>query len=259
MTMFSIRSPRKSNKIKFTGSLGELLSASLDSPKNPKSYALYANCFTCNKDLNTVNRIAKYLNKEGIALFRFDFTGIGKSNGNFADTNFSSNIKDLVAAADFMREKFQAPKILIGHSFGGTAILAAAKYIKEASAVATIGSPFDSAHVKHSFEGSIAEIEEKGFAQVSLVGRPFTIKKQFIDDIESHDMQENIENLDKALLVMHSPRDETVKIENARMIYETAKHPKSFISLDTADHLLIEDPKDGEYVAKVLSAWASRY
>ncbi|MFT6332685.1 MAG: putative redox protein [Lentimonas sp.] len=259
MSMFLNKAPKQSNKINFIGSLGEELSARLDSPENPKSYALFAHCFTCNKDFNTINGIAKYLNEEGIAMFRFDFTGLGKSNGDFANTNFSSNINDLVAAADFMRENFQAPKILIGHSFGGTAVLAAAKHIPEASAVATIGSPFDSAHVQHNFKDDIKEIKEEGLAEVTLAGRKFTIKKQFIDDIESHNMEQNIENLDRALLVMHSPIDEIVKIENARMIYETAKHPKSFISLDTADHLLIKDPKDGEYVAKVLAAWASRY
>ncbi|MCH2037625.1 MAG: lysophospholipase [Rickettsiales bacterium] len=246
-------------KVTFKGALGDELAGKLDAPENPKAYVLFAHCFTCNKDLNTINRISQGLNEEGIGLFRFDFTGLGKSNGDFANTNFSSNVQDLVSAANFMRDEYEAPAILMGHSFGGTAVLAASAQIPEAKAVATIGSPADTAHVQHNFHNDIAEIKEKGFAEVELVGRKFKIKKQFIDDIESQNMDEHIKNLNKALLVMHSPVDQTVNIENARIIYETAKHPKSFISLDDADHLLMKNSADGVYVSKILSAWASRY
>lgn len=249
-----------SGKITFKGALGEELAARLDEPEGDvKAYVLFAHCFTCNKDLNTINRISRSLNDEGIGLFRFDFTGLGASNGDFANTNFSSNVDDLVAVADYMREHYEAPHIIMGHSFGGTASLVAAAKVPEVKAVATIGSPFDTAHVKHNFDESLDEIAEKGQAKVHLVGREFTIKKQFVDDIESHNMQENVENLKRALLVMHSPTDDTVNVENARMIFEAAKHPKSFISLDDADHLLMKNAADGEYVAKVLAAWASRY
>lgn len=248
-----------SEKITFTGALGEDLAARLDAPENPDAYVLFAHCFTCNKDLSTINRIAKALNELNIALFRFDFTGLGASNGDFANTNFSSNIADLVAAANYMREHLKAPTIAMGHSLGGTAILAAAAQMPEVKAVATIGSPADTDHVKHHFEQHLDEIERDGEAEVSLVGRPFKIKKQFVDDIENQHMQQYITNLRKALLIMHSPVDETVSIDNAKQIYEMAKHPKSFISLENADHLLMKNTADGIYVARVLAAWAARY
>lgn len=248
-----------SNKVTFKGALGDDLAARLDSPETPDAYVLFAHCFTCNKDLNTINRISAALNEENIALFRFDFTGLGKSNGDFANTNFSSNVEDLIAAANFMREHYQAPAILMGHSLGGTAVLAAAEHIPEAKAVATIGSPADTAHVQHNFAPAVEQILKEGKAEVQLAGRTFTIKKQFLEDIEAQQMHTRIAHLKRALLIMHSPVDETVGIDNAQAIYEVAKHPKSFISLDDADHLLMKNPEDGVYVAKVLAAWASRY
>lgn len=246
-------------KISFKGHAGDTLYARLDSPENPRAYVLFAHCFSGSKDFSPLTRIAKSLMEEGIALFRFDFTGLGDSEGNFANTNFSSNVQDLVSAANYMREELEAPSVLMGHSFGGTAVFVASNEIPEVKAVATIGSPFDAEHVKHQFGANIDEINAKGEAEVMLAGRKFTIKKQFLDDIRSQNMSKYISKLQRALLVMHSPMDSTVKIENARKIYDTAKHPKSFISLDSADHLLMQNPEDAKYVAKVLSAWASRY
>lgn len=248
-----------SNKLTFKGSLGSNLVARLDSPERPDAYVLFAHYFTGNKDITALSRIARALNQANIALFRFDYTGLGASEGDFANTNFSSNVKDIIAAAKFMREHYQAPQILVGHSLGGTAAIAAASEIPEVRAVATIGSPCDTAHVQHNFVNHIDEINEKGEAEVILGGKKFNIKKQFLDDISNQDMPGKIRNLKKALLVMHSPIDETVSIENAQRIYELAKHPKSFISLDKADHLLMKSPADSKYVAAVLSAWASRY
>lgn len=248
------------NRITFTGSQGEELAARLDlPPTQPKAYVLFAHCFTCGKDLNAVNRIARALNKEDIALFRFDFTGLGASNGDFANTNFSSNVQDLIKAYEFLDENYQAPKIAVGHSLGGTAVLTAAEHMPKVKAVATIGSPFDAEHVVHNFSCAIGEIEENGIAEVDLQGRQFTIKKQFLDDVRNQSVAAAIQSLDKALLVMHSPIDKTVDIENARKIYDHAKHPKSFVSLDNADHLLMKKSEDSIYAAKILSAWASRY
>lgn len=247
------------NKITFTGHAGDQLIARLDSPDNPKTYVLFAHCFSGSKDFSPLTRIAKCLMAEGIAIFRFDFTGLGDSGGDFANTNFSSNVQDLVAAANYMRDHYKAPSILMGHSFGGTAALVAAHQIPEIKAVATIGAPYDAEHVKYQFECNIDEINSKGQAEVMLAGRKFTIKKQFLEDIANQNMSEYISNLKKALLVMHSPRDFTVNIANARDIYEKAKHPKSFISLHKADHLLMQNPDDAQYVARVLAAWASRY
>lgn len=248
-----------SKKISFTGSMNVKLMGRLDSPEVPKAYVLFAHYFTGNKDISALSRISRALNNVGIALFRFDYTGLGESEGDFTNTNFSSNIKDLIAAADFMRENFQAPQILVGHSLGGTAAIAAAEFIPETKAVATIGSPCDTAHVQHNFKNHIDEIKTKGEAEVILGGKKFNIKKQFLDDIQNQNMPEKIKNLKKALLVMHSPIDETVGIPNAQRIYELAKHPKSFISLDNADHLLMKSPEDSKYVAEVLAAWVSRY
>lgn len=246
-------------KFAFIGSLGYKLVARLDAPENPKAYVLFAHYFTGNKDITALSRISRALNEVGIALFRFDYTGLGASEGDFANTNFSSNVADLIAAADFMRKNLEAPKILVGHSLGGTAAIAAASNIPEVKAVATIGSPCETKHVQRNFASYIDEINEKGQAEVMLGGKKFNIKKQFLDDIAHHDMESKIRNLKRALLVMHSPIDEIVAIENAQKIYNYAKHPKSFISLDKADHLLMNCPNDSKYIASVLAAWASRY
>ncbi|WP_417455781.1 alpha/beta hydrolase family protein [Kordiimonas sp.] len=247
-------------KITFKGALGAELAAKLDAPKgNPRAYALFAHCFTCGKDLNAINRIAKALNDDGIALFRFDFTGLGRSNGDFANTNFSSNVADLLAAAEYMRQELEAPSIMVGHSLGGAATLVAAGHVPEVKAVATIAAPFDSKNVLKQFSEDLDSIEKNGEATVSLAGRPFKIKHQFVEDARAQNVETAIRRLRKPLLVMHSPVDETVSVDHARRIFETAKHPKSYVSLDRADHLLMQRPHDGIYVARVLSAWASQY
>lgn len=247
-------------KITFTGSQGFELAAKLDTPDGePKAYALFAHCFTCGKDLNAINRIARALNEDGIALFRFDFTGLGLSNGDFANTNFSSNVQDLIAAADYMREHLAAPSMMMGHSLGGAATLVAAHSVPEVKAVTTIGAPFDSVNVLKQFKNDLDEIEANGEAEVKLAGRPFKMKKQFIEDARSQNVEEHIRNLKKPLMVMHSPIDDTVDIDHARRIYEAARHPKSFVSLDKADHLLLKNASDGIFAARIISAWASQY
>ncbi len=249
----------KSEKVTFTGAGGDTLAARLDLPRGrPRAYALLAHCFTCNKDIFAAARIAGALAAQGIAVLRFDFTGLGASEGDFANTNFSSNVADLICAADYLREAHEAPKLLIGHSLGGAAVLTAAARVPEAAAVATIGAPADPAHVVAHFTEARPEIEAAGEAEVLLVGRPFRIKKQFLEDIEQHKLETAIAGLRKALMVFHAPRDATVGIDNASRIFLAAKHPKSFVSLDDADHLLSRK-KDAIYVADVLAAWAERY
>jgi uncharacterized OsmC-like protein/alpha-beta hydrolase superfamily lysophospholipase len=243
----------------FLNSRGERLSALLDRPvERPRAYALFAHCFTCGKDVHAARRIAAGLTALGIAVLRFDFTGLGSSEGEFANTTFSSNVEDLVAAATHMRAQGHAPAILIGHSLGGAAILAAAEAIPEARAVVTIAAPADPAHVTHLFSNRIDEIRDAGEIEVSLGGRPFNIRREFLDDIETHKQTERIARLHKALLVFHSPTDEIVGIENATAIFVAAKHPKSFVSLAGADHLLSRK-EDAAYVANVIAAWAERY
>jgi putative redox protein len=249
----------ESKKIEFKGSTGETLSAKIDLPdSDPKAYALFAHCFTCSKDLKAVGNITEALAECGIATLKFDFTGLGQSSGDFADTNFSSNVDDLVKAFEYMSSELNAPSIIIGHSLGGAAVLQASHKMPSVKAVATIAAPAEPAHVKENFEMSLDEIEEKGQAKVSLAGRPFTIKKQFIDDLEETRMRKFIHELDKALIIFHSPIDNTVGIDNASKIFIAAKHPKSFISLDKADHLLSEK-EDSMYVGKVLATWAEKY
>ncbi len=234
------------------------LSGMLETPESDiKFYALFAHCFTCGKDVAAASRISRALTAKGIAVLRFDFTGLGNSDGDFTNTNFSSNIQDLVAAADFLREEYSAPKLLIGHSLGGAAVLGVAQKVSESVAVVTIGAPSDAAHVAHNFSAHIDDIEANGEAEVNLAGRKFTIQKQFLDDINSYDTS-HISKLKKALLVMHSPVDSIVKISEAEKIYQAALHPKSFVSLDSADHLL-NNRDDSEYAAEVIAAWASRY
>jgi len=248
-----------SEKITFTGALGESLAARLDKPAGtPKAYALFAHCFTCSKDIFAASRIASALAQHGIAVLRFDFTGLGASGGDFANTNFNSNVGDLVAAADWLRETYEAPALLIGHSLGGAAVLAAAPQIAEAKAVATIGAPADPEHVAENFGAARERIEADGEAEVTLAGRQFRIKKQFLDDIASSTLEAAIAGMHKALLVFHGPRDEYVGIDNASKIFVAAKHPKSFISLDDADHLLTRH-EDAAFVADILAAWAARY
>lgn len=246
-------------KVMFPGADGNQLAARLDLPLGrPRAYALFAHCFTCTKDIFAASRIADGLAEQGIAVLRFDFTGLGHSDGEFANTNFSSNVEDLVCAADYLREAYAAPKILIGHSLGGAAVLAGAARVPEAVAVATIGAPADPAHVAKNLHASRTEIEEKGEATVELGGRSFRIKKQFLDDIAAQKLEPAIASMRKALLIFHASRDATVGIDNASKIFAAAKHPKSFVSLDDADHLLTRK-EDATYVAQVLAAWAERY
>ncbi len=250
---------RSSQKLTFPGSSGEALAARLDRPAGePRAYALFAHCFTCSKDIFAAARISEALVERGIGVLRFDFTGLGASEGDFANTNFSSNVEDLIAAADYLRENYRAPEILIGHSLGGAAVLAAAESVPDAKAVATIGAPADVEHVVHNFAAKLDEIEKTGVAVVRLAGREFTIKKQFLDDLKAQSLATRVAEMRKALLVFHAPRDSFVAIENAAAIFQAARHPKSFISLDDADHLLSRR-SDAIYVADVLSAWASRF
>lgn len=246
-------------KVTFTGSQGDALDARLDRPDGAvRAFALFAHCFTCSKDVFAASRIAAGLTAQGYAVLRFDFTGLGRSEGEFANTNFSSNVRDLVAAADFLRENHAAPALLIGHSLGGTAVLAAAGEVPEARAVVTLGAPADAAHVVAGFHAETREIEETGRAKVALGGRHFTIRKQFLDDVRDTVLDDKIAGLKKALLVMHGPLDDVVGIDNATRIFVAARHPKSFVSLDTADHLLSRRA-DAAYAAGVIAAWASRF
>jgi putative redox protein len=246
-------------KFQFTGEGGHQLAAALDLPDGePTAYALFAHCFTCGKDVLAAKRIATALGAKGIATLRFDFTGLGSSEGDFANATFSSNVADLVRAADHLRSVRKAPAILIGHSLGGAAILAAAGKIPEAKAVVTIAAPSDPSHVTGLFKDHVDRIREHGKAEVSLAGRPFTIKREFLDDVAEQRLLDQVHNLRKALLVMHSPTDDTVGIDNATRIFVGAKHPKSFVSLSGADHLLSQR-RDSAYVADVIAAWATRY
>ena len=246
-------------RFQFEGASGDLLSAALDLPDGtPRAYALFAHCFSCGKDTHASRRIAMALAAQGIAVLRFDFTGLGSSDGDFANTTFSSNVADLVRAAVHLRETRAGPALLIGHSFGGAAVLAAAAEIPEAKAVVTIAAPSDPAHITGQFKEWIEDIRTHGSAEVKLAGRPFRISSALLDDVAEHRLMDKITHLHKALLIMHSPVDDTVGIDNATRIFVAAKHPKSFISLDHADHLL-SDKQDAAYVADVVAAWASRY
>jgi putative redox protein len=246
-------------RFQFPGSEGQQLAAALELPDSPPiAYALFAHCFTCGKDVLAAKRIAVALAARGIAVLRFDFTGLGSSEGDFANSTFSSNVADLVRAADHLRETRKAPAILIGHSLGGAAVLAAAAQIPESKAVVTIAAPSDPAHVTGLFAERIDDIRKLGKVEVSLAGRPFQIKREFLDDIAEHNLMDHVASLHKALLIMHSPTDDTVGIDNATRIFVAARHPKSFVSLPGADHLLSKKD-DGMYAADVIAAWAERY
>lgn len=249
----------ESHKIEFPGHSGEMLAARLDMPDAaPKSFALFAHCFTCSKDIFAASRVAAELSAQGFAVLRFDFTGLGASDGEFANTNFSSNVQDLMQAVSYLREKHQGPSLLIGHSLGGAAVLAAAPQVDEVKAVVTIGAPSSAEHVAHNFGAKLDEIEKDGEADVQLAGRTFKIKKQFLDDIADQNVLDAVKGMKKALLVCHAPLDATVGVSNATDIFVAAKHPKSFLSLDSADHLLSKKA-DAIYAAQCIAAWASRY
>lgn len=250
----------KITKVTFKNNLAYELSARLELPidQHPKAYALFAHCFTCSKNTRAARSISQCLTKRGIAVMRFDFAGLGDSEGDFSDSNFSSNVDDLIAAAQFLAENHTAPSILIGHSLGGAAVLAAATSIVSAKAVVTVGAPAEPAHVQHLIQSASEEIEAKGAATVQIGPQRFNIKKQFLEDINKQTLQNKIKRLRKALLVLHAPQDRIVSIDNAEKIYLAARHPKSFISLDGADHLL-SNKEDGHYVGEVIASWVVRY
>lgn len=246
-------------RITFQGHTGETLAARLDLPDGPHlGTALFAHCFTCGKDIPAARRISGRLAAAGIAVLRFDFTGLGHSGGEFENTSFTSNVADLTAAAQYLAARNMAPGLLIGHSLGGAAALRAAETMPTVTAVVAIGSPFDPGHVVHNFADALPEIGKSGMAEVSLGGRPFRIGAQFVRDIQDEKLAPAIANLRRALLIMHAPRDNIVGIENATQIFLAAKHPKSFVTLDSADHL-ISRSEDAEYAAGVIAAWAVRY
>ncbi|TLP80156.1 bifunctional alpha/beta hydrolase/OsmC family protein [Maribacter sp. ACAM166] len=247
-------------KVTFNNKEGQVLEGRLELPvdRHPHNYVIFAHCFTCNKNLLAIKNIVKALTTNGFGVLRFDFTGLGESEGDFADTNFSGNVEDLVAAADYLHKKHTAPTLLIGHSLGGAAVIFAATKIPSIKALATIGAPSSPSHVQHLLKSSLEEIEANGKAVVNLSGRDFTIKKQFLEDLKTKSLPETVKKLRKPILLMHSPQDTTVGIQNAEEIYKAAHHPKSFVSLDGADHLLM-NKKDSEYVGEVISVWAKRY
>ena len=246
-------------RVEFAGFDGSRLAARLDMPVTPpRAFALFAHCFTCGKDGLAASRISTALTAQGIAVLRFDFTGLGMSEGQFADTNFSSNVADLRCAADFLRHDYQAPSLLIGHSLGGAAVLAAAHAIDEVRAVVTLGAPSELTHVTRQLGIAVQQLDIEREVGVTLAGRPFRIRRQFLEDLKEYNLHERIATLGRALLVMHAPRDDVVDIDHARRIFEAAKHPKSFVALDGADHLL-SGRKDAAYAAKVIAAWVDRY
>jgi putative redox protein len=247
-------------KLSFESTSGQQLAARLGLPddREPVAYALFAHCFTCNKNYKAMANISRAMAERGIGVLRFDFTGLGESEGDFAETDFSSNVADLVAAAHFLESEYQAPKILVGHSLGGSAALQAAGRIASCRAVVTIAAPSETGHLAHLLRSRAEEIEATGQAQVNVGGRTFTIKKQLLDDLERTHMRATIRDLDRALLVCHSPQDRTVAVENAIHIFEAASYPKAFLSLDGADHLLSEE-RDSLYLGSVIVAWAERY
>ncbi|MGD9864895.1 MAG: alpha/beta fold hydrolase, partial [Pseudodonghicola sp.] len=246
-------------RITFPGHDGTTLAARLDLPEGPHlATALFAHCFTCSKDIPAVRRIAARLAAMGVAVLRFDFTGLGHSEGEFANTGFSSNVADLQAAAAFLAARGMAPALLIGHSLGGAAAIRATPEIASVRAVVTLGAPHDPEHVTHLIRDALPEIREKGVAEVELDGRSFSITRSFIEDIQAASLDDALHRMKAALLIMHAPLDDVVGIDNATRIFLAKKHPKSFVTLDTADHL-ISRPEDAEYAAEVIAAWSSRY
>ncbi len=250
----------RSDRVTFPGALGDELAARLErGDDEPAAYAIFAHCFTCSKDFRPVRLISRALVERGIGVLRFDFTGIGESAGEFADTNFSSNVEDLAAAVEYLRRNHQPPRLLIGHSLGGTAVLRVAGQVPEVAAVATIGAPSDTLQLRGKLLRWAPEVAEAGEAEFSLAGQSFRVKKQFLDDLGGQRVLSAVRQLQSALLILHSPDDDVVPIEHARRIYKAAPHPKSFVSLGQADHLLLRNPADARYVAEVLAAWSGRY
>lgn len=250
----------KSQKLSIQNRKGIVLNAHLELPANqkPNYYAIFAHCFTCSASLSAVRNVSRTLTQDGFGVVRFDFTGLGRSEGEFADSYFSANVDDLVDVHEYISQEFQAPSLLVGHSLGGAAVLVAASMLDDIKAVATIGAPATVSHVKHLFSHGVEEIPEKGNVEVNIGGRPFHINKDFVEDFDKTDLPQIVKGLRKPLLIMHAPFDKTVGIENAQQLYTSAHHPKSFVSLDGADHLL-SDPKDSMYVGTVIGTWVQRY
>ncbi|QTN39121.1 OsmC family protein [Cryomorphaceae bacterium] len=246
--------------IKFENRSGQRLAARLELPidQHPEHFAIFAHCFTCSKNLSAVKNISHALSRKGFGVLRFDFTGLGNSEGDFAETNFSSNVDDLLDAAEYLRQNHRAPSILVGHSLGGAAVYFAANELESVEAVVSIGAPSEPEHVRHLVQNKEEEILEAGEAEVNIGGRAFTIQKHFLEDLESRKLEAILPYMRKSILIMHSPQDETVEVENARLLYNAAHHPKSFVSLDGADHLL-SNGEDSFYVGEVIASWASRY
>lgn len=248
-----------SEHVHFPGSQGHELDARFDRPSGPlRGCALFAHCFSCSKETRAASRISRALAQRGIAVLRFDFTGLGASEGEFSETNFSTNVADIVAAARYLSAEYGPVNLLVGHSLGGAGVLAAAAEIPEAEAVATIGAPSDPAHVKGLLGDAVEEIVQTGEAEVDLAGRAFVIQKQFLDDIQQHELVDRVGDMRKALMIFHAPADATVSVDHAGHIFQAAKHPKSFVSLDGADHMLTRR-QDSEFVAGMLSAWLEPY
>jgi putative redox protein len=246
-------------KINFKNKQNQLLSGNLEMPvSTPKAFAIFAHCFTCSKNLSVTSTISRELASLGIAVLRFDFTGLGNSDGDFSNTNFSSNVDDLLSAYEALEREYSAPSLLIGHSLGGAAVLKVSTLLQNIKAVVTIGAPSCTGHVSHLFESNLEEIKENGEAIVNLAGREFKIKEQFINDINEATVLENLGKQKKAYMIMHSPIDETVSIKHAEKIYTALKHPKSFVTLDKADHLLT-NKKDSQYIANIVNTWVARY
>ncbi len=250
----------KPNLFTFDNGQGISLAAQMEWPatQEPHTYAIFAHCFTCNKNLYAVRTISKALASRGFAVLSFDFTGLGQSEGNFHDSNFSGNVKDIISAARFLKDTFKSPALLLGHSLGGAAVIQAAEHLDTVKAVATIGAPAKAEHVKNVFEKHLSAIEKEGMTKVDLGGRPFLIKQQFVDDLRKDVVTEALKRIGKAILILHSPQDKIVGVENAAELYQEARHPKSFISLDGADHLLT-NKSDSNYAGEVIAAWAHRY
>lgn len=246
--------------VSFKNAEGQELKGVLDLPLNetPDKFAIFAHCFTCNKNFHAPSNISRSLASQGYGVLRFDFTGLGDSEGSFEDTNFSGNVEDLISAAEFLKENYHSPSMIIGHSLGGAAALFASKEIESIKCMVTINAPSNLSHVKKHFESSMEEIEEQGFANIKIGGRGFRIKKHFVDDLDKNENATALQEIKKALLIIHSPQDKIVSIEHAEELYRSAWHPKSFVSLDGADHML-SDRKDSEYTGNLIAAWASRY
>jgi len=250
----------KSTKLNIQNNKGHQLQAYLELPANqkPHYYAIFAHCFTCNSTFNAVKNISRALTNHGFGVMRFDFTGLGRSEGEFAESHFSANVQDLLAVDEYLKANYEAPSLLVGHSLGGAAVIVAASKLENIKAVATIGAPATANHVTHLFSHGIDEIAEKGEVEVNIGGRPFKIDQEFISDFDKTNLPEITKNLRKPILIMHAPFDAIVGIENAEKLYRNAHHPKSFVSLDNADHLLA-NAKDSEYAGNMIGCWVQRY